>query len=95
MTTGDRVQYTDYALRAARDYALDLGRSHPRFPAAEAEWHRQRDMRRTIVHILPPHGSLLTTLATAHGYRIRWDNGILSETLAGRVRAVEATNGSR
>ena len=89
MTTGDRVQYTDSALRAARDYALDLGRSHPRYPAAEAEWHRQRDMRGTIVSVLLPHGNMLTTLVTAHGYRIRWDNGILSETLAGRVRTVE------
>ncbi len=85
---GDKVQYSDDALRHDRDYYLGLGEPG-RKSAAKEHYEKRRALTGTIKEILaadPKRG-------VSSGYAVEWDNGTTSRLLPYMISAKELPTG--
>jgi hypothetical protein len=75
MNIGDRVKYSDNALRHDFDYYLKQG-NWDRKQKAKEYYENKKAMRGTITGLC----GVLTLSKLPSGVKIDWDNGIKSET---------------
>ena len=80
MKPGDKVKWSEYALRPLRDYWLCLG-SNPAKSRAREEYDRKRERRGTVLAVGANKWS-------NHVADVRWDDGSVSHCLDYMVEVV-------